>query len=299
MSQFNSALFFGVIIGIVAYIMLYIGKGIQKYAIEGLKIDKTIRSKHSGVWIFGTVLTVLFVFVQWIPLSLLHTPMNLIAPLEGIGLITLLIFSSIVLKEKISKIEVVAIVLIIVGTVLINIALITPEELQREAVSFSIFGIFLGIIIGVFGLVYLLVFKKSNILTGIVLGLAAGCFMAFQTLAKRITDIDGLVAIFIFVTFLFAILTLVLTQFALSKARANIVIPCFTSASIILTTILGVFVIEEAIFPVQIAGIVTIVIGIILMNIQITTSDEESTEGSVAEEESVKDLDTEDSTLKA
>lgn len=91
MSPFTRDLFLGVFIGVFAYIILYIGKGIQKYAIEGLKVDKKVKSKHSGVWIFGTILTSSFVFVQWIPLSLFHTPMNLIAPLEGIGLITLLI----------------------------------------------------------------------------------------------------------------------------------------------------------------------------------------------------------------
>ena len=55
MADFNYVIFFGVLIGIVAYVMLYIGKGIQKYAIEGLKVDKTIKSKHSGVWIGGHV----------------------------------------------------------------------------------------------------------------------------------------------------------------------------------------------------------------------------------------------------
>ena len=290
MSDFNYVLFFGVLIGIVAYIMLYIGKGIQKYAIEGFKVDKTIKSKHSGVWIGGTILTALFVFVQWIPLSLLHTPMNMIAPLEGIGLITLLIFSFFVLKEKISIIEAIAVILIITGTILINVVAVTPEELQRESANFVIFGIILGVMIGVFGLLYLLVFKRSDTISGIVLGLAAGSFMAFQTLAKRITDIDGLVAIFTFVMFLFAILTLALTQFALSKTRANIVIPCFTSTSIILTTILGVYVIDEAILPIQIAGIIVIVVGIILMNIQIGSKEDGEIEETIEPSDGNKEI---------
>ena len=67
--------------------------------------------------------------------------------------------------------------------------------------------------------------------------------------------------------FAFAIATLGLTQWALVKTRANIVIPSFTSTSIILTTLLGIFVIDESIFNLQIGGIVLIILGIILMNI--------------------------------
>jgi len=71
--------FIGLIIGILAYVLLYLGKGIQKYAIEGLKIDKSIKFKHSGIWIFGTVLTTTYFFVQWA--ALFFAPINIIAPL--------------------------------------------------------------------------------------------------------------------------------------------------------------------------------------------------------------------------
>lgn len=267
MSPFNRDLFLGVFIGIFAYIFLYIGKGIQKFAIEGLKVDKKIKSKHSGVWIVGTILTSSFVFIQWIPLSIFHTPMNLIAPLEGIGLITLLLFSTFILKEKITLLELIGVYLIVLGTVLINVQVATPIELQRDSLNLTNFGICLGATIGISIFLFLLVFRKSETLTGVVLGLSAGSFMAFQTLSKRITDIEGLVAIFTFVMFAFAIITLGLTQWAFVKARANLVVPSFTSTSIILTTILGIFVIEESIGTIQINGIVCIILGIIIMNL--------------------------------
>ncbi|MCK5185035.1 MAG: hypothetical protein KAQ95_12070 [Candidatus Heimdallarchaeota archaeon] len=275
MSPFNRDLFLGVFIGVLAYIILYIGKGIQKYAIEGLKVDKKIKSKHSGVWIIGTILTSSFVFVQWIPLSVFHTPMNQIAPLEGIGLITLLLFSIFALKEKITKLELVGIFLIILGTVLINVKVVTPEELQRESLNLTNFGICLGATIGICLIFFLIVFRRSETLTGVVLGITAGCFMAFQTLSKRITDIEGLVAIFTFVMFAFAIMTIVFSQWSFVKARANLVVPSFTSASIILTTILGIFVIGESIFNIQIGGIVCIILGIIIMNLIRKVDDQE------------------------
>ena len=159
MSPFNRDLFLGVFIGVFAYIILYIGKGIQKYAIEGLKIEKKVKSKHSGIWIIGTILTSSFVFVQWIPLSIFHTPMNLIAPLEGIGLTTLLLYSIFFLKEKITKLELVGIFLIVLGTVLINVKVVTPEELQRESLNLTNFGICLGVTLGI-ALLFFLIFKN-------------------------------------------------------------------------------------------------------------------------------------------
>jgi len=267
MSSFNRDLFLGVFIGVIAYITLYIGKGIQKLAIEGLKIDKKVKSKHSGVWIVGTILTSSFVFVQWIPLSVFHTQMNLIAPLEGIGLVTLLLFSAFVLKERITLLEFIGVYLIILGTILINTNIATPAELQRESLNLVNFGISLAVIVGLSVVLFLLVFKKSDTLSGVVLGLSAGSFMALQTLSKRITDIEGMVAIFTFVMFTFAIITLGLTQWAFVKAKANIVVPSFTSTSIIVTTILSIFVVEESIANIQINGIVCIILGIIFMNL--------------------------------
>jgi multidrug transporter EmrE-like cation transporter len=111
----------------------------------------------------------------------------------------------------------------------------------------------------------------------VLLGLTAGAFMAFQTLTKRITDINDLALTFTFVTFAIATITLALTQFAFTMARTNIVVPCFASVSIILTISLGLFTINEQIMPIQIAGIVCILVGII-MNLRIMFFKEEKEE---------------------
>ena len=105
-------LILGVLIGSIAYIVQYLGKGIQKFAIEGFKDQKTNKTKHSGIWIIGTILTSSFVFIQWIPLTFFQTPMNLIAPLEGIGLISLIMFSYFVLKESLKMFDFFGIILI-------------------------------------------------------------------------------------------------------------------------------------------------------------------------------------------
>ncbi|MGV9205958.1 MAG: hypothetical protein ACOC44_18265 [Promethearchaeia archaeon] len=49
------------------------------------------------------------------------SPVNLIAPLEGLGLAVLIIFSYFVLKESISKTQIGGIVFILTGIIIITI----------------------------------------------------------------------------------------------------------------------------------------------------------------------------------
>ncbi len=272
-------LFFGISIGLISYLLLYIGKGIQKYAIEGFKESKddptkekrkkTVKTaKNSGIWIFGTILTALFLFIQWIPLTVFDTPMNLIAPLEGFGLIVLLLFSYFVLKEKITRIEISGAAIVILGIILINVLATAPTELIREDINFNAFWIFFGFIFGIeiLGILVTVLLLKNTRWSGILIAFLAGTCMAWQTLSKRISGISGLSLIFVFVVITFAIATLGLTQWAFTKIQANLVVPIFTSVSIILTAILGKFVINELIKPIQIIGMGVIVVGVILIS---------------------------------
>lgn len=268
MSITNPTIFLGIFLGMIAYIMLYIGKGLQKLAITGIQEQKALKKKDSGIWIFGTTLTALFVFVQWIPLALLHTPIKLIAPLEGIGLVSLLFFSYYKLHEKISVMEFVSSIFIIIGTILINLVVSAPIKLRVEDFQLDKLMLIFSLFLVIASLSFLFVRTyASNRTQGIVLGLSAGSFMAFQTLSKRLTNIDELRILFTALTLFFALMTLPTTQWALSKANANIVIPSFASTSIVLTLILGSVVINEEILIMQIIGTFLILTGIICMNI--------------------------------
>ena len=255
----------GFIIGIVAYIILYIGKGIQKYAIEGLKVDKSVKSKHSGIWIVGTILTAIYLFIQWA--ALLFAPINIIAPLEGIGLIVLLIFSYYVLKEDISKFELFGVVFIILGIFFITFFNINLGDIVYEDFNLNIFLILSISILCVEGILILISKFNKYKAAGLIIGITAGSFMAFQTVAKRVTAIidPTITLIFTIITLITAVMTLLITQFAFTKAKANQVLPCFTSASIILATLTGLFALNESIILIQIFGIVFVITGIILI----------------------------------
>lgn len=256
----------GLVIGMLAYSMLYLGKGIQKYAIEGYKADKVkVKSKNTGWWIFGTVLTALNMFIHWF--ALLFAPINIIAPLEGIGLIVLIVFSFYVLKERITKVQIYGIISIILGTILVTFFNINTGEIVFADFNGTVFMISTIAIVAVEFSIALISKFKSKKFFGLSLAIIAGTFMAIQTLTKRITAIPNsmIILIFTITTFLMSVLTLVFTQIAFSKANANVVIPLFTSLSIILAIALGVLSLNESLVILQYPGILIIVFGVILL----------------------------------
>lgn len=253
----------GFIIGLIAYITLYLGKGIQKYAIEGLKIDKKVKSKHSGIWLIGTILTALYTLIQLVALWL--APINIVAPLEAVGLIILIIFSYFVLKEEINRNEIIGIALIVVGIIVINIFIqepTTPTLFQFDLTLFIVISI---IILAVEGGLILISKNNKYKAAGLIIGSMAGSFMALQTVAKRVSDIPELFIAFTVIFSICAGMTLLVTQFAFTKSQANRVLPCFTSVSIILSIILGLITLRESVVLMQIIGIVIIVLGVIFL----------------------------------
>ncbi len=257
----------GLSIGFIAYAILYLGKGIQKYAIEGFKDQGkvNVKNKHTGIWIFGTILTSIYMFIQWA--ALFFAPINLIAPIEGLGLVILAIFSYYILKETISKLQIIGITLIILGTILITLFNVNPSEVKYNNFKIDIFLI-TSISFIVLEFIAIIISKLNGYkAAGLILGITAGTFMAFQTVTKRITAIPNttITLTFTFVTFLLATLTLLISQYAFAKAKANIVVPCFTSASIIIAVIISSIVLSEIITLFQIVGFVVIVLGIIFL----------------------------------
>ena len=261
----EGVILFGLIIGIIAYGIEYLGKGIQKYSIEGWKVDKTVKSKHTGYFILGTIMTSSYVFIQWA--ALFFAPVNIIAPLEGLGLVVLILFSYFVLKEDISKIQIGGIILILTGTIIIT--LFNPNSGDIRFTDFNPDAFFLiTSLIVASELIAILVSKFSGYKgAGLIIGITAGTFMALQTVTKRITAIpDPFLALtFTFISFAVTTLTFIFTQFAFAKAKANIVVPCFTSASIIVAIFLGIFSLSEMAIPIQILGLFIIVVGVILL----------------------------------
>lgn len=252
----------GLVIGFISYVSLYMGKGVQKLAIEGIKVQ-TLRSKHTGIWVFGTVLTALPVFIQWAALA--FAPVNLIAPLEGFGLLSLLIFSILVLKESITRKRIIGSANIIIGTILVAMFARPPELAQHNTISLSMLFI-IAVPLLCLEIVALLISRKHTYrFAGPLIGFTAGTCMALQTLFKRISVIPELRVFAAVFVFIFTPLTLIVTQFGFVKAKAGEVVPLFTSGSILIATVFGVVILDEALHILQGVGIVLIITGIFFL----------------------------------
>jgi len=257
-------IFLGVMLAIIAYACLYLGKGLQKFAVVGYtKKDATRgdKGRNTGIWIGGLVLTGAFMFIHLFALK--FAPISVIAPFEGLGLIILCLFSYFILKEPIERMKLYGIILIVVGLILTAIFMPGPEAIP-VVFDWVVFIIFLSAIMGAFVLLGL--FSKFNRYkaAGLIFGSFAGAFMCFQTLTKRITWIPGY-GYFVFIMFGFAVATLVMTNFGFLKAEAVVVVPSFTANSITLPTFLAIFIFDEPVVVFQWIGIAIIVVGVILL----------------------------------
>jgi len=257
-------IFLGILIGLVSYSSLYIGKGIQKNAVDGIKEAKSLKTKHSGIWIAGTILTALPVFFQWA--ALLFAPIKLIAPLEGIGLIVLLLFSYRFLHEKITPVEIAGSAAVIVGIFLIALFLKegTSSAAAEEVAASRLLYILLPLALAETALV-LFCLRLRVLITGYIIGFTAGTAMAFQTLAKRISTVPGFPVYGIIGVIVFAPLTLFITQVGFARSKANQVVPAFTAASIVVATVSGYLILGERLLPPQFAGIFLVAAGAVFM----------------------------------
>jgi uncharacterized membrane protein len=161
------------------------------------------------------------------------------------------------------------VILIIIGTTLITIFNPNPGEINPGDLSLPLLIVFLILIIIIEITAVIISKLKNYIAAGLIIGITAGSFNAFQTVSKRITAIpDPMISlVFTINTFLMAVLTLFFTQFAFAKAKANITISCYTSTSISLAVILSLIALNEKIVITQIIGIVIVIVGVILVSL--------------------------------
>jgi len=244
---------------------LYLGKGIQKYAIDGLRIYKLIKKKTYRIWIFGTLLTAVYFTLEWV--ALIFAPINIIAPLGGCGLLFMLPFSYFVLHEEVYKIQIMGSILIILGTALVTIFNPNTGEIYLE--DFNLLLLLASSIpIILVEMIFILISKLNGYLgAGLIIGLTAGTFNALQSISKRISAIPEPIISLVFtcITFIMAILTLLFTMYAFTKAEASIVVPCDVSADISIAVLISLFAVNERIEIIQIIGIIVIIFGVIFI----------------------------------
>ncbi len=106
--------------GLVSFALYNIGFVLEKKAINKLpeEIKKSMKTLLKSIisnklWLFGLLLTVLSMGFYYV--ALLWAPLSAVAPLSGFGIIILVIYAHLDLKETVKKIEVIGFFLILGG----------------------------------------------------------------------------------------------------------------------------------------------------------------------------------------
>lgn len=268
----DTSLLIAIMLGTLASLSLNIGKGIQKWKVDVLKHKlKALRPENRKEfmgWLIGTVLTIIAGPLYSIAFKYSDQP-SIVTSLGGIGLIGVLIFSKIVLKEHITKVKIIGGILIIIGTVLVNyFATKNTEGLSFESSIFINIGIGFAFL---FSMIAAIAFIWKPF-TGKALAIAAGACLGMSMILADVALVSSggdLIAQFknfyIYVALLCGNFAFIITQFALMKEDGSIVIPIIHSLIILISVIMEYVIYSSILANIQLVGIVVIILGVFLL----------------------------------
>jgi drug/metabolite transporter (DMT)-like permease len=100
---------------------------------HGLQLSLIVRLLHRPRWLLGTALGLLAFPLQTV--ALLFAPLTAVQPADAAGLLVLLFLGTRLLKEKVGRPEVIAVVAIVAGIVILTIAAPKREVTQVEGAA--------------------------------------------------------------------------------------------------------------------------------------------------------------------
>jgi len=213
-------------------------------------------------WILGTILTSTGWILFLIAISL--APLSVIAPLNNAGVIVLVIFAIIYLKEKLNIYEWIGLAAIILGVLLIPIFSQIPTT--ETAIFNSSFVMILTLLI-IVSLIILAILQKRFVPTkyGVFLGFVSGITGGLGAVYTKVLSLvfeDIISLIFVLSMFLiFQLVSFLTLQTAFQQERATVIVPLFNSFSTLLPVIFGVIAFYESIPIGQMVGILLIIAG--------------------------------------
>ncbi len=264
----------GILIGVLASVSLNVGKGVQRIGAETLgkgiikkwKENPEERRKIT-IWLVGTLMTAIAAVLQVVGQLFLKASSIFVA-LSGIGIIAVVLFAARVIKERISPLQVVGIVIIIIGTSLLGIDY-PPITEPLPSVDFAVYALIVTAITSVL-VVYSMKTKRG---LGIVFGSIAGLFNGFAAVATAFSVSTGEHDIAASVFNVWLLVSLALgqcafwtTQLAFKKGgNASLVVPAMSSFLIIVPFINDVFIYKLPLGPFQYLSFLLNIVGIIVL----------------------------------
>jgi drug/metabolite transporter (DMT)-like permease len=279
-------------IALQATLIAFLGYSLQNIsqATQKMALDIQRRHKKAGffLWCVATFFTLFSNFIVLYAVSIGNV--SLVGALSGTGLLALVIYSDLVLKEKVSRWELLSIVIIISGIILMGAFEHTTRN-DTIRINLLIFIFTISTIAGIIITVFLARKKRRTALSFTFLsGILGGFLRLFQKVSttrigkeysfinirlenttdsvfldKLINAAQSLTNPFTFLWVILSIVSMVLMQFAYSRDRAITLIPIFLAITILIPVCGGVLFFLETLMIPQVAGVLCILGGAILL----------------------------------
>jgi uncharacterized membrane protein len=285
-----------IIYGLCGAVSVSLGKGLQKYGVEVLTRPREIFRRKNPfklfVWILGTAGVVSSAFFLFAACA--HGPLTIVSALSGTGLVALVLFCAFVLKEPISKTEIYAITAILVGTVLVgffepwagiaNRGLSNPQGLHfstPNTVTLSLVVTAISLSAAVYS--WKSGYRYFGVIFGSISGFCGGISVFYQKGAMLVCGCNDIFADipaalknpFFYLFAASGILDFVITQYALIRAKAITVVPCYQSFYIAIPILGGIVAYYDSINVIQVLGIALLLSGVIRLSIFIGKGENE------------------------
>ena len=270
----ESNLLFSILLGATASLAMNVGKGVQKWKVDVLK-QKTavLQNRHRKdfiIWLFGAILTASSAPLYSLSFKYSDQP-SLITSLGGIGLIGVLIFSVIVLKEIITPQKLLGAGLIIFATILVNY--FNAGGIKQSIQLSSFYSLLISYLIGISFLLF--ISFKFPTLAGKTFSITAGTLLGTSMILADIALVSSAGDLwrqfsehYVYLAIFSAIGAFVITQLALMREQGSVVIPIIHSIVILISVLLEYIIFSATLLPLQLVGIFIIIVGVILLTTQ-------------------------------
>ncbi len=264
--------FLAIAVSFVGYSVRNISQACQKI---GLTLWSKNRLKGSVIWILGTLGTTGSLFIIMYAVSIGNVA--LVGAMAGSGLVSLSVFSWLVMKEEIGGREIIGISLILIAAVLLG--MFRRDDSAGPILIYALFLTFFVVVL-TYSLACL-VFKKNPRVIGLVIAGLSGCLMGFVTQFQKVSlsEIGRASALFpvdsgfvrvasnpyTLIWIFLSMAALVILQFAYKRDRAIRLIPAFTANYLFIPVVGGIICFGERLHPLQWVGVALILIGVIVI----------------------------------
>jgi len=264
----------GIGLATVASALQNFGMGFQKVGMERLKPISSneslvVRIVRARIWLLGTLMT----FCAWcfFLAALRYVGISIVQPIMIGGVVFLVFFAVILLKERVLPREGIGIVSCTLGAFLVTLE---AEEVKYETINWQLLTLagFVFLMLFCCAIIMLhsyIILNKSPLASG---GAVAGILTGLGALFARSLTLEESQVIFFLISVHFWLLvicqacSLVFLQAAFHRERAITVVPLYGGFAVLIPVTGGILIFSEKLGLALIGGIALILVGILLLS---------------------------------